>query len=76
MGSRSPQRPPFMVRLALAGLSGRASAWVFVWFSLVLAVGSVFLGFWYPLAFVGVLFVLSALWYWLAIRWMDRHGDW
>lgn len=29
-----------------------------------------------PLFFTGALFVYSALAYWLAIRWIDRHGSW
>jgi uncharacterized membrane protein YphA (DoxX/SURF4 family) len=50
-----------------------------VWFmrlSLVLAGASLVLGFWFPPATVGVVFALSALWYWGAIRWADVHGGW
>lgn len=25
---------------------------------------------------LGCLFALAGLWYWLSIRWMDKHGQW
>jgi hypothetical protein len=33
-------------------------------------------GFVNPLGILGGLLVLAALWYYLAIRWVDEHGNW
>jgi hypothetical protein len=65
-----------MVRLGLWGLSTRGAAWGFFWLSLVIAAGAVCYGFINPLGFIGGLAVFSALWYYLSIRWVDRHSRW
>jgi len=50
--------------------------WAFFWFSLLLAAGCVAAGFvWWPL-FAGAGFVLAAVWYYAAIRWVDQFGRW
>lgn len=67
---------PAHVRFGLWGLKTRASAWAFVVLSIVLAVGSVLYGFVNPFFFAGGLLVFSALWYYLAIRWVDQHSHW
>ncbi|MCS7045984.1 MAG: hypothetical protein NZO58_06480 [Gemmataceae bacterium] len=67
---------PLLVWIGLWGLPTRRWAWLFVWLSLGLSAGSVALGFFHPLAFVGALFVIAALWYYLAIRWVDKHSSW
>jgi signal peptidase I len=33
-------------------------------------------GFWDPRFFAGLLWLFSALMYWLTIRWVDQHGSW
>jgi hypothetical protein len=33
-------------------------------------------GFWFPRFFIGLLFIPAGLMYWLAIRWVDQHGQW
>lgn len=69
---------PLWVRIGLWGLSTRIAATVFVWLSLLLALGGVAYGYtsgdarFYGLVF----FILAAAWYWLAIRWVDTHGGW
>jgi hypothetical protein len=62
----------------LWGLPNRGWAWGLVWFSLVLAGACVAYGVvsGYRPAFLGGGFVLAALWYFAAIRWVDRHGEW
>ncbi|HEV3262572.1 MAG TPA: hypothetical protein VG013_37315 [Gemmataceae bacterium] len=69
-------RRPLWVRLGLWGLPERATAWGFVWLCIALAAGSAIYGFWDARFFAGCLLVLAALWYWLAIRWMDQHDRW
>jgi hypothetical protein len=80
---------PLWVKVALWGVPNRAVAWALFW--LCVAVAPVFfvISFWNPFLvffwfgtwdpiffFLGVYFVLVALWYWLAIRWVDQHGGW
>ena len=67
---------PLWVRIGLWGLATRASAWVFFWISIALALGCVLYGFVDRRFFVGGLFVLAAWWYLAAIRWVDRHDRW
>ena len=72
------KRYPWWVKLSLWGLPNRAAVWAFVWLSVALAVLCVG----YAVAapdwrfFGGVGFLLSALMYWLSVRWVDRHGSW
>jgi hypothetical protein len=67
---------PTMVWLGLWGLPNRVAAWAFFWLSLAIAAGCIAYGFVRPLAFVGALMVFAALWYYLAIRWVDRYSSW
>lgn len=67
---------PPLVRLGLWGLPNRASAWAFFWLSMILAAGCIAYGFVHPLFFTGGLLVLAALWYYLAIRWVEQHSRW
>ena len=70
-------RQPLWVKVGLWGLSGRASAWVFVWSCVAIAAGCIVMGFvnnsWWLL---GAPMFLAAFWYWASIRWVDRHGGW
>jgi hypothetical protein len=67
---------PFWVNVGLWGLSSRASAWLCFWLSMAIAAGSIAYGFLNPRFFVGGTMVLAALWYYLAIRWVDQYGRW
>jgi hypothetical protein len=67
---------PFWVRIALWGISDRGSAWLYCWISLVIALGCVAIGFFDWRFFLGGLLVVAAVGYYLAIRWVDRHGRW
>lgn len=69
-------RWPVLVRMGLWGISSRGAAWVFFWLSLAIAVGCEAYGFVERRAFLGGLLAFAALWYYLAIRWVDRHGSW
>jgi hypothetical protein len=67
---------PPLVQLGLWGLD-RTGAWVFLWLSLALAAAGVACGFLvHPLGFLGAGFVFAALWYYLAIRWVDENSKW
>jgi hypothetical protein len=72
----SATRRPLWVRIGLWGLPTRRSAWVFVWLSFAIAIGCVAYGFVDRRFSVGGLMTLAALWYYLAIRWVDQHGGW
>jgi hypothetical protein len=77
MANRVPRDEyPLWVKLAIWGVPGRAGMWAFVALSVALAVGGVAYGFVDRRFFVGAAFLLSALVYWLAIRWVDAHGSW
>jgi hypothetical protein len=65
-----------MIRMGLWGISTRATAWCFVWLSIVSAVGCIAYGFLNPIFFLGAIWLLAALWYFHAIRWVDRHSKW
>lgn len=67
---------PPMVRFGPWGVPNRTIAWICVWFSITLAVCSVAYGFVEPIGFLGSVFLLSALWYYLALRWVDRNSKW
>ena len=67
---------PFLVRLGLWGLPNRSAAWVCFWLSAALAVACVAYGFHNPLFFVGGLLVIAAAWYYVSIRWVDKHSHW
>lgn len=67
---------PLWVKLALWGVPGRAGMWAFFWLSLGLASACVGYGFVDRRFFVGGLLVLSAAWYYAAIRWVDQFGRW
>jgi predicted MFS family arabinose efflux permease len=62
---------PLWVRAALWNLPKRSAVMFFVWLFCVVAIGFSWFGRW-----PAVLFVLLALWYWLAANWVDRHGQW
>jgi hypothetical protein len=73
--TRRPDRP-LWVQVALWGLPSRASVWVCFWLSFILTVASISYGFVDVRFFAGGLFLFAALWYYLAIRWIDRHDRW
>jgi hypothetical protein len=67
---------PVWVSIGLWGLPNRMSAIAFMWLSLALAGTGIVLSPWIPRAAVSVVFLVSAWWYWAAIRWVDDNGGW
>jgi hypothetical protein len=67
---------PILVRIGLWGLPNPVSAWACFWLSILLALASVAYGFVDPRFFLGGIMVIAALWYYLSIRWVNRHGAW
>jgi hypothetical protein len=76
MASQNREHWPLWVRLGLWGLPTRAVALAFFWLSIALAAAGVVGGFWHWWLFVGVGFLLSAWWYWAAVRWVDVRDEW
>ena len=68
---------PLWVQASIWGVPGRGGLWAFVVFSLacaaLLLVEGLRSGRFLDIA---VLMALAAMPYWLAIRWIDRHGSW
>lgn len=70
---------PWWVRLCLWGASRRWHIWFWFWFSVALAGGLPLIAILdsrLRILWFGVALLLSALWYWDAIRWMNRHQRW
>ena len=67
---------PPLVRVGLWGLGSRGSAWVFFWGCIVIGAICSIYGFSDRRFFQGSGLLLAALWYYLAIRWVDRNGRW
>ncbi|HBB94532.1 MAG TPA: hypothetical protein DC054_04010 [Blastocatellia bacterium] len=62
---------PFWVAVGLWGLKTRAVAWAFVVLSILVATGSIIYWSW-----LGAIMYLAAVWYFLAIRWVDENSAW
>jgi len=62
---------PLWVIVGLWGLGTRSVAWAFVVLSILVATGAIILWSW-----LGAMIYLAALWYWLAIRWVDKNDSW
>jgi hypothetical protein len=67
----STMERPFWVTVGLWGLSTRSLAWTFVVLSVLAAIGSTLYWSW-----LGSGFLLASLWYWQAIRWVDKNDSW
>jgi hypothetical protein len=88
-GYASRVEAPLWVRIGLCGIPSRRWAWVCFWFSIALSVGMVAYGLGESavqgtplpssrpfILWSGTLMPLATLWYYLCIRWKDRHQDW
>jgi len=62
---------PLWVAVGLWGLKTRAVAWAFVVLSMLVATGSIIYWSW-----LGAMMYLAAVWYFLAIRWVDENSTW
>lgn len=77
-------RYPWWVKICLIGGRSRAAQWLYAGLSIVAAgICGLLLAVADPrpttaalLAFGGVGFIVSAVWYLLTILWIDRHGSW
>lgn len=68
---------PWLVRIGLWSVHSAAMAWFYLCLSLVIAVVCGVLGAVIdPIAYAGVPMVLAALWYFVSIQWVNRHGQW
>ena len=73
---KEPGHRPMWVEFALFGISTRGGVLGCMWLSIGLAVAGVIGGFFERVLFLGILFLLAAMWYYLAIRWMDENDGW
>jgi hypothetical protein len=64
--------------LTIWGLTTRKWALIFLWDEPLFVGLSIVAGFlWSPVFFyVGIYFSVRALWYWMALRWVDKHDAW
>jgi hypothetical protein len=76
MAEKQPVARPWWVRVTLWGLPSRVAALSFVWLCVGLAAAFVFLGFRDRRFSLGAIWLLAALGYLRAVRWVDRHGGW
>jgi hypothetical protein len=68
---------PWWVKLSMWGMSDRSGLWVLFALSIFAAVCLTIYGFLVdPKFLLGMAFYFPAFWYWLTIRWVDRHGSW
>lgn len=67
---------PPMVRIGLWGVPNRTAAWAFAAGSLILALVCVAISFKDPRYIGGAALLFAALWYYLSIRWVDKHSHW
>jgi hypothetical protein len=67
---------PLWVKLSLWGVPGRRGLWAFVIVSLACGVAALVYGLRDPRYFPAAIIGVAAVPYWLAIRWVDRHGTW
>jgi hypothetical protein len=67
---------PELVYWGLWGIKSKGVALGFMWFSIVLAAGCFVVGYLRPKAFLGVLLLIAAAWYWYSIRWVDKNSTW
>jgi len=71
----APEPRPAWVKFGLWGLPNRGAAWACFWLSVALSLVGAY-GFVDRRFFGFGALVFAALWYWLAIRWVDEHGGW
>ncbi len=76
MEQKRPVARPWWVKLTLWGLPSRFSALFFVWFCIGVATAFVILGFRDRRFSLGAVFLLAALEYLRAVRWVDKNGGW
>jgi hypothetical protein len=76
MEEKQPNARPWWVKLTLWGLPNRASALFFVWLCIALASAFVVLGFRDRRFSLGSVWLLPALGYLRAVRWVDKNGGW
>lgn len=68
---------PLWVQIGLWGLPRRGAAWVCFWLSVGLVAVCAALGLLdWQFLLVAALGLLAPVWYYTAIRWVDKHGGW
>lgn len=73
--SNETNRPKW-VKLALWGVPNRIAAWLCFWFTLQIVVSLIIYSFWEPLFLISIIFIIGPIWYYLAIKWVDKKGKW
>jgi hypothetical protein len=79
MNNKTEIKKPIWVKLAISGLSSRITAWICFWLSILLmasvAIYTIWLG-WLQGSLLSILFIVAPVWYYLAIKWMDKNNQW
>lgn len=67
---------PLYVTIGLLMIYSKKTALIYFWLCMFLSTISAVLGFFNTIYFWGLGFLLSALWYWLCIKWVDKNSSW
>jgi hypothetical protein len=62
--------------MGLWGVPNRQIAWTCCGLSIVVSLASIGYGMVKPIAFLGGFFAIAAAWYYLTIRWVNKHDGW
>lgn len=69
--TNNPKKKPILVSLGLWAIHKRGIALTYMWLCIAAAVVSAWFSF-----LPGTGLLLAALWYWYAVRWMDKNQGW
>ncbi len=76
MAEEQPVARPWWVTVTLWGISSRSAGLFYVWLCVALATVFVMLGFRDRRFSFGTVWLLPALGYLRAVRWVDKNGGW
>jgi len=76
MSNQHNNQRPRWVQWAVWGIENRTVVWMMFWVTAALPVAWVIWGFTERRFFAGIALFGAALWYVLAIKWMDAHDQW
>lgn len=67
---------PLFVKIGLIGIYSKKVALIYFWICIALAIICGILGFFNKKYLFGIAFILSAIWYYASIKWVDKNSEW